>query len=153
MSQPPTIPPQTDRLRRHLLVAFLLALAFYVAAFSWIEHLRVVRGPWEIAFFSDASGRPSLQISQPKLRISEKLIFPDDQVERPNLSRWIKLSGPATNLPFGEILMQDPLYLPGSVTMRLFGHQIEVLPRTLIIDQSERAWQTGAEILLHRPKK
>jgi hypothetical protein len=153
LSQPATIPPQSDRLRRHLLVAFVLALAFYVAVFSWIEHLRVVKGPWEIAFFSDASGRPSLQISQPRLGISEKLIFPDDQVERPNLSEWIKFSGPATNLPFGEILMQDALYLPGSVTMRLFGRQIEVLPRTLIIDKNERAWQTGAEIVLRRPKK
>jgi hypothetical protein len=140
-------------MRRTALVVFALAAVFYAAAFWGIEHLRVVQGPWEIAFLSDAGGRPALQITQRTLHISEKLVFADDKLARPNLAEWIKFSQPATNLPFGEMLMQDALFLPGTVTMRVFGHQVEVLPRTLIVDRAERGWQAGAEIVVHSPAK
>jgi len=135
-------------MRRHLAVAFALAVVFYVASFWWIEHRRVVKGPWEIEFISDASGKPSLQISQRKLHISEKLIFPDDKVEPPNLSQRVNFSQATTNLPLGEMLLQDALYLPGTVTMRLCGHQVEVLPRALIVDKKEHSWQTGEQVVI-----
>ena len=124
-------------------VSFALAVVIYVAGFWWIERQRVVKGPWVVEFVSDASARPSLEISQAKLGIAEELVFPDAKVDRPNLSERVRFSQPRTNLPFGEVLMQDALYLPGSVTMRVCGHQVEVLPRTLIVDKQERAWQRG----------
>jgi hypothetical protein len=84
-----------------------------------------------------------------KLNISEKLIFPDDKVERTNLTQRMVFSEATTNLPFGEMLLQDALYLPGTVTMRICGHQVEVLPRALIIDKKEHAWQTGDQVIIH----
>jgi hypothetical protein len=149
LSRPPSIPARRDGLFRHLALAAGLALVFYIAAFSWIEHRRAVKGPWEIAFISDAAGRPSLQISQPALQISETLSFPDDTVARTNLAELIKFREATTNLPFGEMLLQDALYLPGTITLRLCGHQIEVLPRTLIVDKTEHPWQAGGEIVVH----
>jgi hypothetical protein len=148
LSQPPAIPARHDGLLRHLAIAAVLAVVFYGAAFSWIEHRRVAKGPWEIAFMSDGAGRPWLRIAQPALRISEQLSFPDDQVARTNLAELVKFREATTNLPFGEMLLQDPLYLPGTITMRLFGHRIEVLPRTLVVDQQEHAWKTGEEIVV-----
>ena len=148
MSQPPDIPARHDGLLRHLAVAAVLAVVFYCAGFSWIEHRRVAQGPWEIAFISDGAGRPSLRISQPALRISERLSFPDDRVARANLAELVKFREATTNLPFGEMLLQDPLYLPGTVTLRLFGHRIQVLPRTLVVDQQEHAWKAGEEIVV-----
>ena len=153
MSQPPLIPAGRDGLLRHLAAAAVLAAVFYCAAFWWIEHRRVAKGPWEIVFRSDAAGRPSLRISQPALKISEGLSFPDDQVARPNLAELVKFSEAATNLPFGEMLLQDPLYLPGTITMRLFGHLVEVLPRTLVVDQQEHAWKAGAELVIREGGK
>jgi len=147
------MPPRHDSLLRHLAVAAVLAAVFYCATFSWIEHRRVAKGPWEIAFISDGAGRPSLRITQRALEISESLSFPDDQVARRNLTELVKFREAATNLPFGEMLMQDPLYLPGTITMRLFGHRIEVLPRTLVVDQQEHPWKAGEELVIRKAGK
>ena len=147
------MPARQDGLFRHLAAAAILAVVFYIAAFAWIEHRRVAKGPWEIVFISDGAGRPSLWISQAALQISQRLSFPDDQVARTNLAELVKFREAATNLPFGEMLLQDPLYLPGTITMRLFGHQIEVLPRTLIVDKTEHPWKAGAEIAVREAGK
>jgi hypothetical protein len=40
------------------------------------------------------------------------------------------------------MIFQDPTFLPGTVTMRLFGHQIELLPRVLTIDREEYPWHS-----------
>ena len=153
LSEPPANPARRDGLLRHLAIAAALAVVFYCAAFSWIEHRRVAKGPWEIAFMSDGAGRPSVRISQAALKISERLSFPDDQVARPNLAELVRFREATTNLPFGEVLLQDPLYLPGTITMQLFGHRIEVLPRTLVVDQQEHAWKAGEEIVLRAAGK
>jgi hypothetical protein len=131
-----------------LAAAAVLSAVFYCAAFWWIEHERAAQGPWEIVFIADAAGRPSLRITQPALKISEGLSFPDDQVARPNLAELVRFRQAVTNLPFGEMLLQDPLYLPGTITMRLFGHLVEVLPRTLVVDHQEHAWKAGEELVV-----
>jgi hypothetical protein len=146
----PTASPRGDNMRQILAVSFVLALVMYVGCFWWIQHERSVKGPWVIVFAADAQGSPSLQISQVKLRISEKLIFPDDRITRTNFSERIVFSEAMTNLPFGEMLLQDELYLPGSVTLRVAGHQIEILPRVLILDKKESPWQMGHEIALRK---
>ena len=153
MSARSVIAARHDGLLRHLAAAAVMAAVFYGAAFSWIEHRRVAKGPWEIAFISDAAGRPSLRITQGALKISEGLSFPDDQVARPNLAELVKFREATTNLPFGEMLLQDPLYLPGTITMRLFGHLVEVLPRTLVVDKEEHAWKAGEELVIRERGK
>jgi hypothetical protein len=134
-----------------LAVSFALAVVIYVAGFWGIERRRVVKGPWVVEFVSDAAARPSLRISQRKLGISEELDFPNAQVERPNISERVFFDGTRTNLPFGEMLLQDALYLPGTVTMRVCGHQVEVLPRTLIVDNQERPWRAGEVVVITDP--
>jgi hypothetical protein len=153
LSQAPVISAHDDGLLRHLAAAAVLAVVFYCAVFWWIEHRRAVKGPWEIAFLSDAAGRPWLRISQPALNISEGLSFPDDQVARPNLAEVVRFREAVTNLPYGEMLLQDPLYLPGTITMRLFGHLVEVLPRTLVVDHQEHAWKAGEEVVIRKAGK
>jgi hypothetical protein len=32
--------------------------------------------------------------------------------------------------------------------MRLFGHRIEILPRTLVVDKEERPWKPDGEIVI-----
>ena len=58
-----------------------------------------------------------------------------------------------TNIPFGEIVFQDLTFLPGTVTLNLFGHEVELLPRVLIIDKEEHAWKTGAVVSVTDPGK
>jgi hypothetical protein len=153
LSGPSNIPASRDGLLRPLAVAAVLAVVFYIAAFWGIEHWRAAEGPWEITFLSDGAGRPSLDISQPALKISERLSFPDEKVARLNLAERVNFRDSVTNLPFGELLQQDPLHLPGTIAMRLFGRQVQVLPRTLIVDKTEHPWQAGGEIVVRETEK
>ena len=44
------------------------------------------------------------------------------------------------------MIFQDPTFLPGTVTLRQFGHEIELLPRVLIIDKKEIPWRAGKTV-------
>ena len=41
--------------------------------------------------------------------------------------------------------------LPGTATFELFGHEIQLLPRVLIIDRREYPWRPNATITLPQP--
>jgi len=131
---------------KHFALAFAIAVVLYIVSFSWIQHRRVFRGPWEITFVTDAFGQPSLTISEPVLKISQTIAFPGQKIASTNLARAQRFDEAVTNLPFGEMIFQDPTFLPGTVTMRLFGHDIELLPRVLIIDKKEVPWRAGETV-------
>jgi hypothetical protein len=131
---------------KHLAIAFLMAVALYAASFAWIQHRRVFRGPWEITFISDAAGRPSLAIAQSNLKISETLTFPGQKIATNNLRDAERFPEAVTSLPFGEMVFQDPTFLPGNITMRQFGHEIQLLPRVVLIDRKEIPWRAGETI-------
>jgi hypothetical protein len=46
----------------------------------------------------------------------------------------------------------DTTFLPGTLTLRAFGHEIEFLPRVMIIDHEEHPWKPGETIELRAPK-
>jgi hypothetical protein len=139
----------SESIIKDLVIVLVLSVLFYVAGFAWIQHRRVAKGPWEVTFVSDSAGQPSILIAQRTLNISQKLEFPDVRIHRANLDVGVKFGEAVTNLPFGEMMFQDPLFLPGTATMRLFGHVVELLPRVLIIDDQEQAWGSGREIVIH----
>jgi hypothetical protein len=134
---------RSDGILKHAAIAFVIAVVFYVVGFEWIEHRRTFRGPWQVDFRADTNGAPSLLISQTNLNISETMTFPGQTVRPGNFSRAINFNEATTNLPFGDMLFQDPTFLPGTVTMRLFGHEVELLPRVLIVDKKEYPWKAG----------
>ena len=52
-------------------------------------------------------------------------------------------------VPFGECIYQDLMFLPGIVTMNLLGHEIELMPRALVVDKKEVPWsKIDAQIIL-----
>ncbi len=53
-------------------------------------------------------------------------------------------------VPFGKCIFLDTTSLPGTVVLDLFGHEIELLPRALIIDRQERPWRSDTTIELTR---
>jgi hypothetical protein len=120
---------------------FFVVLILYLGVFYGIEHWRHSKGPWEMNFMSDAQGNPSVVVYQPKLNISSvELLFPGERVRGTNLSQRIAFDRPLQKVIFGRVLYEDLTVLPGVLTFDLFGHEIEMLPRTLVIDKKEVPW-------------
>jgi hypothetical protein len=136
-------------LRNLLVGAAVAALAFYVAGFGINEHLRWRRGPWEVRF--EPGAEPRLVINQPRLGIAGvTLSFPGETAEGPPMT--IRFETPRQAIPFGSVKYDDLTYLPGVVTLDLFGHEIELLPRTLYVNRKAIPWTEATRVEVTRPE-
>ena len=137
---------------KHFLLAFIIALPLYLIAYGWIEHRRVRNGPWEVRFTIE-SETPAIIINQPKLQIQNVRIFFPGQDITTNFSETLTFAQPRQwpyPVPFGKVIFMDTTFLPGNVTLELFGHEIQLLPRVLTIDRKEIPWQSNTNIPLSR---
>ena len=152
-------------------IAFAIAITLYVGFYSCDRHLRQHRGSWEITFapgpaperssgsISNSSTRaPSvgvlITINQPGLGITnQSILFSGAAVGNPPSTRTLLFESPDTlpRLPFGSLVFHDLMYLPGTLTFDFFGHQVELLPRVLIIDKEEHPWQSGSRLKVSDP--
>ncbi len=138
-----------DSLGKHLALVFVGAALVYVAAFCAIEHLRGRKGPWHVTFNTRPSGEPSIIISEPRIGISNvTVLFPDHQLDATNLKNTVVFERPVTNVPFGAVRYLDTTFLPGAVVLDLFGHEVQLLPRVLLLDRHEVPWRNDAEHVL-----
>src|SRR5665213_3719290 len=101
---------KSDGMFRHVAIAAIIAVVSYAVVFSWIEHRRVVKGPWVIAFVTDGNGRPSLRISESVLNISDTVTFPNATAGRCNMFDSIHFDQPDTAVPFGRLIFQDATF-------------------------------------------
>ena len=137
------------------LAVFVGALAgLYLAVFYGCEHWRQHRGPWEVHFHTDAEGRPSIVIYQPRLNISSvEILFAGEQLTQTNLAQTVAFDRPGQPIPFGRVLFEDLTILPGVVTFDLFGHEVELLPRVLFADKRQIPWKTEMVVELSATNK
>jgi hypothetical protein len=130
----------------------IAAVLIYAIAYGWIEHRRYRKGPWEIRFTSSAAaGSPLLVVNQPKLGITNVQILFEGEPAPTNSSTVVIFREPKPvpfATPFGQCVFMDMTFLPGTVTLRLYGHEIEFLPRTMILDHEEHAWRSSETIRL-----
>ena len=146
---------KSDGALRHFVLAFLLALVCYAIFYFSIEHRRTRKGPWEITFTNGPGGAPALVINQPRLSITNvQIIFPDEP--RPAFGSFGTLNFAQAravpyDVPFGKCIFQDTTFLPGNVTLQLYGHEIQLLPRVLMIDRQEHPWLSGSTNLTLHP--
>jgi hypothetical protein len=145
---------KSDNPARHFIIAFLIALVIYLIAYQTIQHRRTRKGPWEVSFSAGSNGAPTMVINQAKLGITNvQIIFPGNVVETnggvlPNTLVFDKPQPVPYDVPFGKCIFTDLTFLPGSVTFsNVFGHEIELLPRVLIIDYKAHPW--SSETLLN----
>jgi hypothetical protein len=134
---------------KQIILLFLAVLALYAASYTWIEHRRHVKGPWEVTFDAEDGGRPSLSIDQPALGVTNlTLRFSKERLEltETGLPVRIRFDKPLVSVPYGRVIFEDLTFLPGVVTFDLFGHEIELMPRVLVINKQEIPWRTGAAI-------
>jgi hypothetical protein len=140
---------KSDNLLRHLVIPFAIALVVYVISYSWIEHSRTRKGPWEVTFTNDVSGAATLVINQPSLAITNLQITFPGETSRTNATLSFRTPQEVPwDLPYGKCVFMDTTFLPGTVTFDLFGHEIELIPRVLTIDHQEIQWVSDKTILV-----
>ena len=138
-----------ENMVKHFGIAFLAAAILYLVSFYGIEHLRTRKGGWQVRFRTDTAGTPSLIISQSRIGISNvTLVFPDQRIGQTNFASLVAFDQPITNVPFGRVIYLDTTFLPGSIVFGLFGHQIQLLPRVLMVDGKEIPWRSGLTLRL-----
>ena len=127
-----------------------MAVAFYVVFFFGLERFRGRRGPWEVRFSAEPGRPPSGEINQTSLNIAGvKITLPGAALSPASVTETLRFTLPTqTNIPFGKVRFLDTTFLPGTVTLDLYGHEVELLPRVLIIDKKEHMWRSGETIPL-----
>jgi hypothetical protein len=146
----------SDNLRRHLLIGFVLALVVYAGFFAFDQKLRKRKGAWEVSFQSSPAGHPGLVINQPTLHITNvHIVFLAETLTNSEITsmKRIVFDRPQQPIPFGKTKFEDLTYLPGSVAFDLFGHEVELLPRTLYLNKKEYLWRSGAVYELNQNDK
>lgn len=134
---------------KQVILVFASALLLYVAVYSIDRHLRLRNGPWEVTFTTETGGLPAIVVAQPKLNLGNlKIVFAGESSSATGLPQRVFFDRPAQRVPFGECIFDDLMYLPGTATLNLFGHEIELLPRVLIINHQEHPWASGTTIKL-----
>jgi len=127
---------------KQALVLFAAVLLAYLAVFNGIEYIRHRKGPWKAHFTTDAEGRPAIKVTQQHQKVKTLLEFPDERIARTNFSEEVAFDRPKKPVPFGKVIYEDLTFLPGVVTFDLFGHEVELLPRVLIVNKRELRWET-----------
>jgi hypothetical protein len=129
----------SDRLSRHLLIGFLIALVLYAVIFSADQMMRKRKGPWQVQFTTNAQGFATIIVNEPSLKVTNVQIqFIDEHAT--NFGS-VSFASPLRPTPFGRTKFEDLTYLPGSVAFDFFGQEVELLPRVLYINKKEHPWK------------
>lgn len=137
-------------LRRKLLLLAAATLTFYVVAFYGIEWWRERLGPWEVTFTSNTNHPPALIIHQARLGIEKvEILFEGESAPPTNVC--LRFDQPVRVVPWGNVVHQDPIKFPGVVTLHLFGHEVEMMPRVLSLNRRAIPW-TGQTQFRLRPQ-
>jgi hypothetical protein len=143
--------PKDDNLIKHAVVVFVVCVIAYVFLYRWDSNVRLRKGPWEVTFATDTNGTPFVGINQPAYGISNVVIrFPDCEITETNISlpTTVNFDDPLKKPPFGKLRFHDLTYQPGTVTLLLFNHEIEMIRRGLFIDRQENGWSTAKDFSL-----
>jgi hypothetical protein len=143
-----------DNPAKHFIFAFVIALLGYAVVYHFIENRRTRKGPWQVTFTNSPSGSPEVIVNQPALNISNVQIeFPNAVVANQSaVSLTFSQPKPVPyEVPFGKCVFMDTTFQPGTLTFQFFGHEIELLPRVLVLDRREHPWKSGEVITLNFP--
>jgi hypothetical protein len=130
---------------KHVVLLFVAVLAAYAALFKTIENKRQSHGPWAVEFQHSEGAAPALLISQPHLNLRNVTIVVHGErlTNAPGVVRFDRVK---QSPPFGRVIYEDLTFLPGVVTFDLLGHEVELLPRALVVNKKLVEWQSGMTV-------
>ena len=138
-----------DNILKHVALVGVIAVVGYFSLYALDTHLRARKGPWEVTFAVETNGTPFLLVNQPALGVRDvKVRFTGEHSLLTNAPVTVRFTEPNTRPAFGELRFQDATYLPGTVTLLAFNHEVEFIQRGLVLDRQERAWQPGLTVEL-----
>lgn len=148
--------PTTTSSWRFFAIPAILALVGYVLLYGCDRHLRVHRGPWQVTFDRTPDGTPLVRIDQPDLGISNVVVrFEGESLASPPpaLPVQVRFDDPDRPVPFGTLAFHDLMYQPGTVVLQCFGHEVQMLPKTLYLNRAPYPWRGGESHLLSATNK
>lgn len=126
-------------------ITFGIAIVFYIAAYQWLSRRQLGKGPWEVLFTNDTARAPLLVVHQGQLGISNVAVrFVGEELSQTNTTGVVRFTKPKMPLPYGRVAYDDLMFLPGDVTIDVFGHLVEILPRHMILNGSAVQWTNGS---------
>lgn len=133
------------------IIIFLVTLVVYAALFTGIERLRTYKGPWEVTFTRAASNESAIRINQHTIGVTNVVIVFSGTTATntsPVTMKFAQLLPPPYPVPYGDCIFMDITFQPGTVVLNLYGHQIQLMPRVLTIDDREMPWHSSEQISL-----
>jgi hypothetical protein len=128
---------------KSVVLTFVLAVIFYMFAWSWMAKRQTGQGPWVVDFGTNAAGGPQIVITQTARGISNVTVrFEGEQLDATNRTGRIAFKAPRTTTPFGRVVYDDLMFQPGSVAIDAFGHVVEMVPRGLGLNGKEQPWRS-----------
>lgn len=139
---------------KSITLTFVLSVFFYFLAYGWISRWQTGRGPWQVEFTTNQVGVAQIIITQPALGFSNITVrFEGETLAPTNHTGLVLFSKPRQPTPFGELIYDDLMQQPGVITLDLFGHEVELLPKYLILNRQPVNWTNGAVITLAATNK
>ena len=140
-----------------VLIPLAMAVAIYFLGYWGIESSRHKNDPWKITFLSHSNDLPAIVINQNSLGVSNVTVVLSGEQVAEDFQQTNVVFDRALNTPFpvpyGKVIFQDLTFLPGTVTLDLQGHGIELLPRTLILNTNQVSWKPGSVHVLEPEQK
>lgn len=136
-----------------LFTGFILCLFAYVTFYGGCEIARRRNGPWEVTFAKETNNVPVLRITERRMGLTNVTIQFTGETAPPKEELRVYTLPNTNSTPFGVTIFQDGTVLPGTLTLDCFGHEIELLPRTMIINRKEVPWVSGTNIVLQPSEK
>jgi hypothetical protein len=104
-----------------------------------------------VTFQTDDLLRPTLVIKQEALGIESFWLSFDTNLNTALAPTNFVFDAPQPtpySVPFGECLFMDTLFLPGAVAFQIHGHEVQLMPRALLIDKREFPWEQRASFII-----
>jgi hypothetical protein len=137
---------------RTIALFFPVVLALYLGAFYGVEHWRHRQGPWTVTFTAGSGGEPVMEIAQPALGVrGVRLVLHEERAT--NAPGTVAFDRVGRAALFGRVIYEDLTSLPGVVTFDLLGHEVELLPRVLIVNKREVRWEPDTTLALYPTNK
>lgn len=132
---------------RPIFLFFLVLVPCYLMIFLGVEHWRNRQGPWILTFTIEATGVPVLRVQHSLIVPSGVEIRFADEHPSGLTNGSVTLSRPLQVLPWGERISEDLMAFPGVETLNLFGHEVELAPRVLVVNRHEIPWGSQAVVI------